>query len=224
MTDASDKPQATTLQKIFGALALVGAVAALGMTASLAQNTDTTQNYLGGLDFQELIFNYHPVLMVTSLVFCSAWSLLSYRMIPLPKEISKLSHVVFHTVSIICLSIGLYAVVQGNNDPKKNTTGSYYPNLFSLHSFIGITALILYLQNYLLGFLYFFFPGFDIRWKRQYRPNHVLLGLLAFFVSAMAVVTGIMELATENQCTYVSKNHRDTNSFSARYLYASPFI
>jgi hypothetical protein len=192
------------LQRVAAVAAMVTASVALAMVTRLAQNTDTTKNYLGGLNFNQLIFNYHPVLMVAGLVFCSVWSLLAYRVVPAPKFARKVYHIAFHTAAVVCIGVGLNAVIQGNNDPNKNTGGTYYPNLYSLHSFIGIIALILYLQNYLFGFLYFITSWISLPSKRRYRPNHVLFGILGLFVSAMAVATGLMELATENSCQYVS--------------------
>jgi hypothetical protein len=116
--------------------------------------------------------------------------------------VNKIIHVLWHTAAVICFSIGLYAVFTGNNYKDKNTEGFYFSNLNSLHSLLGLTAVILYSQNYLLGFISFLIPGVVLEWKQKYMPKHKFLGLFSLFAACFAALTGVMELTTEFGCGY----------------------
>lgn len=108
----------------------------------------------------------------------------------------------------------------GNNDTAKNVNHSYYPNLYTLHSFVGLGAIILYGTNYLLGFANFLlYPvlGISNEVKAAYLPLHVFIGTFALFAAGKdinsrllyydsflqyyytvcAVESGIMELTSE---------------------------
>ena len=136
------------------------------------------------------------------MVFSFVTSLLTYRLIPLPKFITKALHVFFHTAAICCISIGLTAVFTGNNYTNKNTEGVYYPNFYSLHSMLGITAVSLYGLNYLIGIVTFLIPRVSADIRKSFLPHHVFIGTFALFAATFAVETGIMELATELGCSY----------------------
>ena len=193
--------KATSSQKIAGLLAIICSIVAIILTTIFAHGSSISDNYLGGLNWNEFIFNWHPVLMVTGMLFCSLTAILSYRIFPMTKLVTKTMHVVLHSAAVICVCTGLAAVVIGNNYPSKNVDGVYYSNLCSLHSFIGLGALILYFQNYVFGFLHYIAP-MALSLRKAYMPSHVFLGSFALFCSFAAALTGIMELTTEDKCGY----------------------
>lgn len=85
----------------------------------------------------------------------------------------------------------------GNNYKEHNTSNAYYPNLTSLHSYVGLSAIIIYSQNYILGLIYFALQAFPLEMRKTYKPNHVLLGIISLFFALAAVVSGLMELYGE---------------------------
>ncbi len=91
---------------------------------------------------------------------------------------------------MVCFSLGLAAVWIGNNYPNKNTGDTYYPNLTSIHSWIGISAISLYGLNYLLGLVAFGLriPQEDIR-VALIGP-HMNLGTILIALTGFAAVTG----------------------------------
>eukprot|EP01038_Epipyxis_sp_PR26KG_P012001 gene12001-16068_t len=192
----------TSLQRIFAKLAILTATLAVLFIIVWMSGTNYDESYLGGLNWKELIFNWHPILMVGGLIFCSVNALVSYRILPFTHIFNKSVHVMWHTAGVVCFSTGLAAVVIGNNYPNYNQEGSYYSNLNSLHSFLGLTAIILYGQNYCLGFLFFLVPNISEKFKIIYKSNHIFLGLFALIAAALAAETGIMELTTELGCGY----------------------
>ena len=87
----------------------------------------------------------------------------------------------------VCINIHLCVIV-GNNDPSKNTAESgYYSNLISLHSYLGLSALVLYGANYLIGLSHFLplfaFLGISKSFKAEILPYHIFLGTIAMFAS-----------------------------------------
>jgi hypothetical protein len=75
-------------------------------------DTDSDTSYLGGLNTGHLLFNWHPVLMVSGLILCAILSLMSFRILPFEKLARKYVHATLHTLTIICVSLGLTAVFQ----------------------------------------------------------------------------------------------------------------
>ena len=74
---------------------------------------DDDESFLGGLNTNELLFNWHPVLMVTGLIFCSITALVSFKVIPMDHDTKKYVHASLHTVAVICIVLGITAVFQG---------------------------------------------------------------------------------------------------------------
>lgn len=194
----------TTFQRVCGILSVACAILAVILVSTWMGGTDMNKAYLGGFNYHSLIFNYHPVCMVSGLILCATCSLLSYRVIPLPKIWTKRIHALLHTVSMALIVVGLTTVVVGNNYTNKNSYHMYYPNFFSLHSFLGLGAIFIYSQNYFLGIWHFLS---STKWvpssmRKSYMPYHIYLGSAALAISALAVESGIMELFTELGCSY----------------------
>jgi len=149
--------------------------------------------------------------MSSGMVLSFTWAILSFRTLPFGKPINKVIHTLFHTATVICFSVGLYAVFTGNNDTTKNSAGVYYPNLASLHSWIGIGTISLYCLNYLMGLFYFLFGVLSDEAKRSFKPVHITLGWMLLLMIGLASETGIMELSTEFAPCKYNLTGPDTN-------------
>ena len=141
-------------------------------------------------------------MMVSGMIFCFVSSLMSYRVILLPKYMTKYIHALLHTAALLFVCIGLSAVIIGNNYTDHYTYHVYTANLYSLHSLLGLTAVILYFCNYLLGGFFFLTSYMSVDMKKLFKPNHIYIGVFTLFAAAMAAEAGIMELATEVGCHY----------------------
>ena len=192
----------TQAQKIAAMAAILSAAVSTIMVSVWMAGKDQDKSFLGGLDFQELLFNWHPILMLSGFGFFFTSSIVSFRIMPASKPIQKKFHAFCHVMAIVCISLGLTAVFVGNNDKSKNAEHTYYSNLSSLHSFLGLSAVAVYGQNFFLGLYHFFVSGVTKASRQRYMPIHVFLGILAFVIAFMAAETGIMELSTELGCGY----------------------
>jgi len=62
---------------------------------------------------------------------------MSYKSLPLKKEVKKVVHLVLHAIAIILGSVGIAAAFKNHNE-------SNIANLYSLHSWLGIFIISLY--------------------------------------------------------------------------------
>jgi len=104
--DKGPKPT-TRVQKVALVIAHVCAVLSIILVSRWANGTG--EGFLGGLDWgdKNLVFNYHPVLMVSAFVFSFTEALLVYRTFPFSKRVNKAIHLGFQTLAVILASIGL---------------------------------------------------------------------------------------------------------------------
>ncbi|XP_044281984.1 lysosomal membrane ascorbate-dependent ferrireductase CYB561A3 [Varanus komodoensis] len=101
-----------------------------------------SQHWLGGFawDGSTKMFNWHPVLMVTGMLFLYGAAALVYRF-PWswegPKLPWKLVHAALTLTTFVITVLGLVAVFEFHN---KNEI----PNMYSLHSWLGLSAVIFF--------------------------------------------------------------------------------
>ncbi|XP_076361246.1 plasma membrane ascorbate-dependent reductase CYBRD1-like [Tachypleus tridentatus] len=149
-----------------------------------------TGHYLGGFAWQSnphLQFNYHPLFIVIGLVFLYGNTILVYRVMRNErKEILKLVHAGLHMVVFIFMVVSLKAVFDFHNLSAKPI-----PNMFSLHSWLGLAAVVLYGLQFVCGFVSYLFPGLPLYWRALYFPIHVYFGVLIYILGLAASVTGI---------------------------------
>ena len=199
MTVTATKLPATSLQKIAGGLAILCAIVTEVMVVLWMKGTK--DYYFGGLDWDKLLFNYHPIFMVAGMFCCFISAAVSFRVFPFERNVTKMMHGLLHTCGICFIVIGLTAVFMGNNYISK---GGIYPNLSSPHSIIGLITVMLYGSNFLGGlasFGLYEYLGISAEFKAAYLPSHVFIGIFTIFCATMAIETGTMELFAEIGCS-----------------------
>ncbi|XP_022738511.1 transmembrane ascorbate ferrireductase 1 [Durio zibethinus] len=149
--------------------------------------------FLGGLAWESsnksLIFNIHPVLMLIGFIIIGGEAIMSYKSLPLRKEVKKVIHLVLHAIALILGIIGIYTAFKYHNE-------SSIANLYSLHSWIGIGVIVLYGIQWIYGFLVFFYPGGSTELRRESLPWHVLFGLLVYILAIGNASIGFLEKLT----------------------------
>ncbi|CAD7690578.1 unnamed protein product [Nyctereutes procyonoides] len=142
-----------------------------------------------GWDGTALEFNWHPVFMVTGFVFIQGIAIIVYRL-PWTWKCSKLLmksiHAGLHTVAAILVIISLVSVFDYHN-------AGNIPNMYSLHSWVGLTVVILYILQLLLGVLVFLLPWAPLSLRALVMPMHVYSGLLIFGTVIATVLMGVTE-------------------------------
>lgn len=142
-----------------------------------------------GWDGTALQFNWHPVLTVTGFVFIQGLAIIVYR---LPwtwkcsKFLMKSIHAGLNTIAAILVIISLVAVFD-------NRKAGNIPNMYSLHSWVGLIAVILYFLQLVLGFCIFLLPWAPLSLRAIAMPIHVYSGLFLFGTVIATVLMGVTE-------------------------------
>lgn len=150
-----------------------------------------SQHWLGGFawDGTSKMFNWHPVLMVTGMLVLYGTAALVYR-IPSSWEGSKrpwkLLHAALTLTAFIIVVLGLVAVFAFHN--KKGI-----PNMYSLHSWLGLSAVLLFSCQWLMGFSSFLLPWAPAWFRALYKPIHVFFGSAILSLVVAACISGINE-------------------------------
>ncbi|XP_061741025.1 transmembrane ascorbate-dependent reductase CYB561 [Nerophis ophidion] len=163
---------------------LVGTSQVLGL-ASVVVTGVWMGHYNGGFawDGSEQEFNMHPLCMVLGMVFLQGDAVLVYRVFR--KEASKnvkILHGVIHLLALIISVVGMVAVFDFHRAAK-------YSDMYSLHSWCGMATLVLFSLQWVMGLLFFLFPGASSWLRATYLPVHVFCGLVLL---AMAVGTSLL--------------------------------
>ncbi|XP_054724656.1 transmembrane ascorbate-dependent reductase CYB561-like isoform X2 [Uloborus diversus] len=147
------------------------------------------KKYSGGFSWSDanLQFNYHPVLMVLGLIFLYGDAILVYRVFAfLPKPLLKIIHGLLHVAAIILAAIGLAAVFWNHRRTLK-------PDLYSIHSWIGLATYIMFCLQYIAGFLAFFLPMTPVNVRAFILPFHQFFGTGIFAMAIASALMGITE-------------------------------
>ncbi|XP_054164154.1 transmembrane ascorbate-dependent reductase CYB561-like isoform X2 [Oppia nitens] len=147
--------------------------------------------YLGGISFADslLIFNFHPLFMTLGMVFIFGDAILVYRVMRNErKKILKILHAVLHGLALGLALLGSWSVWYYHSSKG-------IPNLYSLHSWLGLLTMGLFTSQYALGFVSFLFPGLAPGYRRIVLPYHVYIGVTLFVLAAVTSLLGITEKA-----------------------------
>ncbi|CAL7950892.1 unnamed protein product [Xylocopa violacea] len=149
-------------------------------------------NYRGGFAWRsnpDLEFNWHPFLMIIGFVFLYANGMLIYRtQRNTRKRRLKLIHASIMLSIVVLVIIALVAVFDNHNFKG-------IPNMYSLHSWIGLTSIILFCCQWLAGFLSFLYPGLQVPLRASYMPIHVYFGIAGFVGVIASCLLGLNEKA-----------------------------
>ncbi|CAL8267858.1 unnamed protein product [Lota lota] len=132
-------------------------------------------------------FNWHPVLIVVGFIFLQGIAIIVYR---LPwtwkcsKLIMKIAHAGLHLLAFILAVIAFVAVFDFHN-------AANIPNMYSLHSWLGLAALLLYTLQLVLGLGLYLIPVAPVQWRAAFMPLHVYSGL---FIFTSVIATALMGL------------------------------
>nr|XP_033783883.1 cytochrome b ascorbate-dependent protein 3 isoform X2 [Geotrypetes seraphini] len=148
------------------------------------------QRWRGGFALQgSALFNWHPVCMITGLIVLYGSAALVYRL-PFSWTGSKfpwkLLHASLTLAAFIVSVLGLVAVFKFHNDHK-------FPNLYSLHSWLGLAAVGLFSCQWVTALCTFLLPWASIWLRNLYKPIHVFFGMMILTLSVAAALAGINE-------------------------------
>ncbi|PAA51387.1 hypothetical protein BOX15_Mlig012455g3, partial [Macrostomum lignano] len=146
--------------------------------------------YHGGFSWvPERVFNFHPLFMVIGLVFLYADGILVYRVFRSVKKFRvKVIHASLHILALIFAIVGLKAVFDSHNLSKPPK-----PNMWSLHSWLGLTCVLLFCLQWVGGLIHFLLPQTPQSYRKMYLPIHQHWGVILFCMTTVTAITGITE-------------------------------
>lgn len=165
---------------------------------------------LGGLAWEhghsKLIFNWHPLMMILAFLFMTV-ATISFRyptMIAqgrISRTTAKWCHGLCWTVAALCMMIGLIAVFRSHNDP----ISGFIANLYSFHSWVGLTIVICYMFQLLAGAGVFGIPdrlAISASVKAKLLQIHSFMGPLLYQGICLTILLGIQEKEGFIGCGY----------------------
>ena len=101
-------------------------------------------------------------------------------------RMQKMAHMMIHLVGLILGIFGVYAAFKFHD-------AAVVPDLMSLHSWLGITAIALFGLQWLFGFVTFWLPAAHEHTRDAAAPAHVMAGLAIFMLAVCAAQTGLVQ-------------------------------
>ncbi|XP_051534055.1 lysosomal membrane ascorbate-dependent ferrireductase CYB561A3 isoform X2 [Myxocyprinus asiaticus] len=134
-----------------------------------------------------LEFNWHPVLMVTSLVVLYGNAIVLYR-VPLTwsRWWCKLTHAGLLFVAMVFAILGVCAAFDFHHTYN-------IPHLYSLHSWTGISTVALFTLQWFVALGAFLFPWTPLAFKALVKPIHISMGMAIFILGLISSLSGINE-------------------------------
>lgn len=102
----------------------------------------------------------------------------------------KLIHATIQIGSIITSSFGVYCAFYSHDYASPPI-----PNLYSLHSWLGMFTFVSFILTWPLAFITFLWPGLSPVMRRFVLPFHLYFGNFFFALSSAVVISGLTEKA-----------------------------
>ncbi|XP_001950854.1 cytochrome b561 [Acyrthosiphon pisum] len=147
--------------------------------------------YRGGFSITEpkIIFNWHPLLMTIAFIYLLANSILHYRTFQNnTKRKLKNQHALIHGCILILIVIAGFAAFVSHQYAKPPI-----PHLYSLHSWLGVLTIVMFLSQLFSGLWCFLYPGAAKQHRETLAPYHVFFGISIFILAVATAVLGFCE-------------------------------
>lgn len=93
---------------------------------------------------------------------------------------------ILHLIALLSGIIGVIAVFKFHNE-------SGIPHMYTFHSWIGLSTIILFGLQWIMSFLTFLYPGARSSTRSRVAPWHALIGITIFFMAIVATETGLVQ-------------------------------
>ncbi|KAH9282531.1 Cytochrome b561 [Echinococcus granulosus] len=167
----------------------IAAIAQIFGIAAVVMCTVWMGYYYGGFDWRNpaLVFNYHPVFMVIGMIFCFGDAMLIYRVFhKCPKLPLKAVHGVLMILGLLFSVVGFKAAFDSHNMRG-------IPDVYSIHSWIGLVTVVLFAVQWVVGLIAFLVPYIPPRVRSKILPLHTATGLFLLCCALVAAISGITE-------------------------------
>jgi len=149
----------------------------------------------------QLEWNMHPVLMIAGFIYFMGEAMLMYRTCRCCRRIwTKLLHSVFHLLAIPCIVMGFIATWDYHeNRVTADGRAAPIPHFYSLHSWLGLATMGLFLLQFIVGFFSFLLllccESATASFRAALVPVHSTFGVTTFLLAIATAVAGLTEKA-----------------------------
>ncbi|OVA03863.1 Cytochrome b561 [Macleaya cordata] len=148
-------------------------------------------HFRGGLalksETKQKIFNVHPVLMVIGFIIVGGEGIMAYKTVPSSsRKMQKLVHLVLLLIALLLGILGVFAVFKFHHELG-------IPDLYTLHSWLGIITICLFGLQWLFAFFSFWFPGAEMPIRARLVPWHAFVGMVIFLMAICTAETGLLQ-------------------------------
>ncbi|KAA8529857.1 hypothetical protein F0562_034374 [Nyssa sinensis] len=137
-------------------------------------------------EIKQKIFNVHPLLMIIGFILFAGEAIMSYKTVPATRKVQKGLHLMLHFIALVAGIVGIYAVFKFHNELN-------IPNLYTLHSWLGMGTICLFGLQWVLAFFSFWWPGAQMPAKAGLAPWHIFFGMVIFLMAILSAETGLVE-------------------------------
>ncbi|XP_023893243.1 probable transmembrane ascorbate ferrireductase 3 [Quercus suber] len=178
-------------------------------------------HYRGGLNYEsnnpDLVFNVHPFLMFFSLIFLGGEAMMAYKTVRATHGVRKSVHMLVHLLAIVLAIVGISAAFKYHDM-------IYKEDVYSLHSWIGITTICMFCLQWVFGFFTFMFPRASVPTRNKFLPWHLCGGRALLYMAICAALTGLLEKSTFLQLSPHQHESRLLNFTGLAILFFGIFV
>ncbi|CAK7326851.1 unnamed protein product [Dovyalis caffra] len=150
-------------------------------------------HYRGGIEYDsdntDRVFNVHPFLMFCGFIFLAGEAMMTYKTVLSTWIVQKSMHMFLHLIAICLGIVGISAVFKYHDMVQAE-------DVYSLHSWIGLSTFCLFCLQWVFGLLTFMFPKAREETRARMLPWHICGGRALLYLAICAALTGLMEKAT----------------------------
>jgi len=147
-------------------------------------------------------WNLHPLLMLLGFIYLTGQGMLVYRSCRCCRLLwGKLLHTLCHLAAIPAITLGFLAAWDYHALRKDKDTGlpAPTPHFYSIHSWLGLATMAVYILQFLVGFFSFVLllccePS-TAKFRASLTPIHSTVGTVTFLLAIATAVTGLTEKA-----------------------------
>lgn len=103
----------------------------------------------------------------------------------------KIAHASLHAAAVVFISLGLAVeFIQHSYHGERE--------LYSLHSWVGMATVVVFVSQFVFGFVCYLFPALNEKIKAFYLPVHVFFGIACFIMAIATCLIGFNQNARFN--------------------------
>jgi hypothetical protein len=180
-------------------VATISGVSCLALISAWA-TAGSSKGYLGIPSWQDNLFAWHPVLMVAGFFFCQVIA----NNILILMDTAPSHSLLWSIAAFCCMIAGLCAIVKYKFDLNQ-------PSLISLHSWIGLSAIIMFLVSLSFQIILRWIKGATSTLADDSLKNtalnyktFVFITMISFCLTGVTILTGISNQLGQSGCSYAT--------------------